>query len=214
MLLSQPDILRKMNEFAKTKNSNFHTSEEEINKKIKNSHMKDKLKLKVSYINQISNFDQNSNKEVQKLIEKIDVVGCPIKANEKVSDEISKQTDTFKARLEEKRKKRENEISSNGSNNDRKINKSGRTLISMRSIDSVQDKKLSLTVKSDSDGLDENSFDKFEEDRAGELKELYMNNNLIEIIEEESGSMPKKIQTVDLNSIDQLIDEKIQDTVN
>jgi hypothetical protein len=104
ILLSQPDILKCMNEYYLRKGEKDLDSEDYA-QKLRKEQEKNQIKMKVNYITQISNFNKNTD-QVLKIIETYD------KDSEKkeevennLNEEIHKQQDSFKARLEEKRKK-------------------------------------------------------------------------------------------------------------
>jgi hypothetical protein len=104
ILLSQPDILKCMNGYNLRKGDK-NLDSEDYAQKLRKEQEKNQIKMKVNYITQISNFNKNTD-QVLKIIETFD------KDSEKkdevennLNEEIHKQQDIFKARLEEKRKK-------------------------------------------------------------------------------------------------------------
>ena len=104
VLLSQPEILKKMNEYILNRNSN--TDQIDQTKKIQTEMKKKQMKQKINYyMNQINVNRQKS--EVNKILQEIkketkdDTVGV----NEIVNEEIHKQENNFKSKLEQRRKK-------------------------------------------------------------------------------------------------------------
>lgn len=103
ILLSQPEILKSMNEIKKLGDKDYNS--EEFALKLKKEHRKNQIKIKVNYISQMSSFSKNSD-QVIKIIENYDKESVKIEKVENcLNQEINKQQDNFKIRLEEKRKK-------------------------------------------------------------------------------------------------------------
>jgi hypothetical protein len=103
ILLSQPDILKSMNEYKKLGDKEYNS--EEFALKLKKEQEKNQIKIKVNYISQMSSFSNNTD-QVIKIIENYDKDSEKIEVVENcLNEEINKQQDNFKARLQEKRKK-------------------------------------------------------------------------------------------------------------
>lgn len=108
MLLSQPEILKKMNDhYLKKGQGTTQADGPSVNyaKKLKKEQEKKHIKMKVDYISHLTSFANNSN-QIQKILETLEHENEEeTTANNAVNDELMKQKDNFKARLEEKRRR-------------------------------------------------------------------------------------------------------------
>ena len=133
LLLSKPEILKKMNEFTTNKKNSSKIPTPSSGNNSSNKLKKD-LKLKFNFISKIGN---NLDKVVSKLLEKVTEKDKKEEENLSsaiIDEEINKQTENFKARLEQRRRQKTIHSSSNLVDNLEADSKRRRTTYYLSSI--------------------------------------------------------------------------------
>ncbi len=103
-LLSNPEILKKMNDFnLKKRYSEPNSGIVNMSKKMFLDQEKKQIKMKVNYSLQFNGIQSNDDK-VQKIISDVEGGDASL-AHSALNEELNKQQDNFKSRLEEKKRK-------------------------------------------------------------------------------------------------------------
>ena len=101
MLLSQPEILRKMNNLNKTGKSNVVETSSSYSTKYKKEQVKKQMKMKVDY----AAHTQNRDHQVQKILKEAEKTNTSEIIETIVNKDITSQEENFKKRMDEKKRK-------------------------------------------------------------------------------------------------------------
>jgi hypothetical protein len=220
ILLSQPEILKKMNDHYVKRNS-VESIDNNINyaRKLKKEQKKNQIKMKVNYMTQLNNFD-NSNDVIKKIMEAIEEpneLNIEV-VNSLVNNDIHKQENNFKARLEEKRKKRNSlqtedlsikrksndeitligDINGNGTNNSISMNPNDYSKVEGEEVTKT---KVSLTTP----GKSLFTLEPVEEETASEKNTTLIKGNIADSYQNDEENSFEKMETDKLEELNNLV---------
>jgi len=101
MLLSQPEILKKMNQINKNKSVEVNTYSSKF---VKKEQAKKQMKMKVEYAMNTQNTEARDN-QVRKIIKEVDKTNKADDIQSIMNKDLNSQEENFKKRLEEKKKR-------------------------------------------------------------------------------------------------------------